>query len=117
MTQIRLLEQKTPELLPASRLMRGLWWTEKVGPKAAADTVLGTLAHFKFLAVGALSTGLLFVSAAAIAPRSVHLERTQTLYVDDGSATIPVTLSPAPPPQDRIRLRPAAPQGLRVGVQ
>jgi hypothetical protein len=110
-------------LIPESRLVSSFLWTDRVGPKAASDTVVALLAHLKFLALGALGVGLLFVSSRNWTGSAAHSLASESLSVDDDSVTIPVSLSAMPvissqpsdrtpqpsPPSERSPARPGTP--------
>jgi hypothetical protein len=80
-------------LIPECRLVSSFLWIEGVSLKAGSDAVVAYLAHLKFLSLGALGVGVLFVSAHGFTPERAQRPTTQSLHVDDDRATIPVMVS------------------------
>ena len=110
-----------PELHPECRLV-----AQRIGPKTAADAVLGMLSHVSFLGLGVLGTGLLFVCSAVVVRDFEQRITTESLVVDVRRVTVPIIEPPQPavssqprasdkpvskrtPPDSAIRPQPAVP--------
>jgi hypothetical protein len=94
-----------PELHPECRSVANAGVAHRPGLKTAADTVLGLLSHLKFLAIGAVGTGLLYVCSAVVVRDFERRTATENfVVVDVRRVTVPIIEPPRPAVSGQPRL-------------
>jgi hypothetical protein len=89
-----LLDSESTPLCPECRFVASATGRERIGVKAASNFMLALLANIKFLGLGMLGVGLMYVYAPQVIPPTFWQQRSpgESLLVDDEQATIPMIL-------------------------